>query len=162
MQLSNLYTGGRVTLSVDLIPETKADDALKMIKSRAKTLSSRTAEDFLTGLLHKTLASYILERAHIDLSKKVSTLSDKELASLSALLKNLEFTICGTCGESNAQTTSGGAELREFYPETLESKIVKSLYCCGEALDCCGDCGGYNLHWAWATGAIAGKAAAMK
>lgn len=162
MQLSNLYNGGRVNLFVDLIPDINEEDAFKMLKARAKTLSVRTAEDFLTGLLHKTLAAYLLERAHIDLSRKVSSLSDKELTFLSVLLKKLEFTICGTCGETNAQTTAGGAELREFYPETLESKILKSLYCCGEALDCCGDCGGYNLHWAWATGAVAGRATAVK
>ena len=54
--------------------------------------------------------------------------------------------------------TRGGADVREFDPQTLESKFVPGLYACGECLDVDGPCGGYNLHWAWASGIVAGKA----
>jgi len=57
--------------------------------------------------------------------------------------------------------TAGGADVREFDPETLQSRLVPGLYACGEALDVDGGCGGFNLHWAWAGGALAGRGAAV-
>ena len=63
----------------------------------------------------------------------------------------------GTDSFDNAQVTAGGIRTKEFDPETLESRIVKNLFACGEVLDIDGDCGGYNLQWAWASGYTAGR-----
>ena len=60
-------------------------------------------------------------------------------------------------GMDGAQVTAGGAVTMEFYPETLQSRIVPGLYAAGEVLDVDGDCGGYNLQWAWASGLLAGQ-----
>ena len=61
---------------------------------------------------------------------------------------------------NNAQTTRGGALTDEFNPNTMQSKLVNGLYAVGEVLDIDGDCGGFNLQWAWSSGAMAGMAAA--
>ena len=74
--------------------------------------------------------------------------------------KNLGFTVVGTGPWANAQTTRGGVDLREIEPLAMESRLVKGLYFAGEIMDVCGDCGGYNLHWAWVSGARAGEAMA--
>jgi predicted flavoprotein YhiN len=58
---------------------------------------------------------------------------------------------------NNAQVTKGGAVTSEFNPNTMESKLVKNLYAVGEVLDIDGDCGGYNLQWAWSSGILAGR-----
>ena len=61
------------------------------------------------------------------------------------------------CGMDSAQVTAGGILTGEFDPQTLESRLVPGLYACGEVLDVDGDCGGYNLQWAWSSGRVAGK-----
>jgi hypothetical protein len=77
------------------------------------------------------------------------------------LLKNWTFTVTGVKGYAHAQVTGGGCCLSEFDPRDMQSKKVPGLYAAGEVLDVYGDCGGYNLHWAWATGVIAGREAAL-
>jgi len=74
--------------------------------------------------------------------------------------KNFTFEVTGTRGFEHAQVTAGGADVRSFDPRTMESRIVPGLYACGEALDVDGGCGGFNLHWAWASGISAGSSAA--
>ena len=58
-----------------------------------------------------------------------------------------------------AQVTAGGIVTEEFDPTTMESRLVPGLYACGEVLDVDGDCGGYNLQWAWSSGRLAGRSA---
>lgn len=65
--------------------------------------------------------------------------------------------MCGTNSYSNSQVTAGGVDTVEVNNITLESKLVPGLYFCGEVLDVDGDCGGFNLQWAWSSGYIAGK-----
>ena len=112
----------------------------------------------MTGVIHKTLFRYILGRCKIPPHILCGQLQGGELALIAKMLKSLDFTAVDTCGFSNAQTTRGGAELSEFSPSTLESKKCGGIFCVGEALDCAGLCGGYNLHWAWLTGYLAGNA----
>ena len=65
--------------------------------------------------------------------------------------------ITGTCGFDQAQVTAGGLRTGEFDPRTMESRLVPGFYACGEVLDIDGDCGGFNLQWAWASGRLAGR-----
>ena len=71
---------------------------------------------------------------------------------LARLLKNWSLTISGTMPWPEAQVTAGGVALDEVDPATLESRLVPGLYFCGEILDVDGDCGGFNLQWAWSSG----------
>ncbi len=70
------------------------------------------------------------------------------------------FLISGHAGFDKAQCCTGGVLTDQIDPETMEFRKEKGVYVCGELLDVCGDCGGYNLHWAFATGSIAGSCAA--
>ncbi|MDD6565116.1 MAG: NAD(P)/FAD-dependent oxidoreductase, partial [Clostridiales bacterium] len=89
-------------------------------------------------------------------------LSDKELKTIVSVIKGMKLKICGTSSWNNAQVTKGGALVSEFNSETMQSKLVKGLYACGELLDIDGDCGGYNLQWAWSSGYVAGCSASGK
>lgn len=158
MQLSSMFNGKDMCVSLDLIPETELSELQNELTVRAVMLQSRAAEDFMTGVIHKSLFRYILSRCKIPPHKLCGQLQNSELALIAQTMKLLNFTAVDTCGFSNAHTTRGGAELSEFHPSTLESKKCRGIFCTGEALDCAGLCGGYNLHWAWLTGFIAGNA----
>ena len=83
-----------------------------------------------------------------------------EEGGLAYACKNFTFEVTGTRGFGHAQVTAGGADVAQFEPHTMQSRVVPGLYACGEALDVDGGCGGFNLHWAWASGALAGQCAA--
>ena len=157
MQLSRLCTK-ESSIKVDLMPDFPKEELSEFLIERTKILSHLKAEDFLTGFLHKALGQYVLGRCGISASLPASKLGKNEISILTKELKELSFTVDSVLGKEQSQVTSGGALLSEFNPKTLESKKHRGLYCIGEALDCVGDCGGYNLHWAWATAYIAGKA----
>ena len=156
MQLSRQCRKGS-QIQVNLMPDFSYEKLAAFLKERTKTLSHLKADDFLTGFLHKTLAQYILGRCKISASNTAKQLSDKDIYALAKEIKALSFTVDAVLGKEQSQATSGGALLSEFNTDTLESKKVRGLYCTGEALDCVGDCGGYNLHWAWATAYVAAK-----
>ena len=86
--------------------------------------------------------------------------TDGELAALARACKVFILPMTGVCGFDQAQVTAGGLRTDEFCPETMESRLVPGLYGCGEVLDVDGDCGGFNLQWAWASGRLAGENAA--
>ena len=77
-----------------------------------------------------------------------------------AAVKGLEIDLTEPLGMDSAQVTAGGVLTDGFDPQTMESKLVPGLYACGEVLDIDGDCGGYNLQWAWSSGRCAGLHAA--
>ena len=157
MQLSRLVNEND-KLTVDLMPDFSQDEILKLLIKRRSALSHLKTEDFLSGILHKTLGVFILNRIGISPAKKAELLTEDEIGRIAKSIKSLPFTVLSVLGKEHSQVTCGGAQLSDFNSETLESKIVPNLYCIGEILDCVGDCGGYNLHWAWATAKIAGKA----
>ena len=84
-------------------------------------------------------------------------LSDGDLSLLADRAKAFRLRVTGTDSFDAAQVTAGGILTSEFSPETLESRLVPGLFACGEVLDIDGDCGGYNLQWAWASGLLAGR-----
>ena len=95
------------------------------------------------------------------LSILIATLSNEDIETIVKTLKAWKFEVLGTKSLEFAQTTIGGAEVTEFFSETMESKLVPGLYACGEVLDVDGDCGGYNLTWAFASGILAGRSIAL-
>ena len=86
----------------------------------------------------------------------ISQLEEAELAEVARAVKQFDVTLTEPMGMDSAQVTAGGILTKEFEPTTMESKIVPGLYACGEVLDIDGDCGGYNLQWAWSSGRLAG------
>ena len=81
---------------------------------------------------------------------------------VSHAVKHFEVALTEPMGMDSAQVTAGGVLTAEFDPNTMESRLVPGLFACGEVLDIDGDCGGYNLQWAWSSGRLAGRSAAEK
>lgn len=153
-----LSKGEKVFVSLDLMPDIEEKKLFFFLKNRCYTNPERKMEDFLTGVLPKRIAQCVLKTSGISpLSITASSLDDEDLKILSHTLKNFKIEVLDTNGMKNAQVTIGGADTSEFNPETMESKLVKGLFACGEVLDIDGDCGGFNLQWAWASGYSAGE-----
>ena len=85
--------------------------------------------------------------------------SREKISNIADCLKGFTVEVNGTKGWNMAQVTAGGIDPFDFSADTMESRLYEGLYAAGEILDVDGDCGGYNLQWAWATGAIAGRCA---
>ena len=156
MQLSRLCKDGSI-IEIDLMSVFSKEKLAEFLSERATAFPHLKADDFFTGFMHKTLAQYILARCNIKANMPAKELIKKDICALVKEIKALSFKVKSVVGKEQSQATSGGALISEFDTNTLESKKVKNLYCIGETLDCVGDCGGYNLHWAWATAYIAGK-----
>lgn len=125
---------------------------------RAELLPRRSLEDFLSGLVPKRLGQTLVKAAGVQpLSLTAAQLSAPQLAAIGRALTGWTLPVLGTLGFDQAQATCGGAKLEEFFPETLESWRVPGLFAAGEVLDVDGDCGGYNLHWAWASALLAAR-----
>ena len=135
------------TLSLDLLPELSFDD----LKTRLQQQRMRRGfdADLFTGIFHRRLGEAIARRAKSD-----------DPAELARIIKDYRLSVLGPGDTQHAQVTRGGADIAEFDPETMESRRVPGLYAVGEALDIDGACGGYNLHWAFASGLRAGRSAA--
>ena len=114
-------------------------------------------EQYFNGMINKKLGQFLSKASGIEkLSKMINTLTEKELRSMCTVLKKYRVDVIDTNGFKAAQVTAGGIPLKEINPETLESKKVKGLYFAGEILDVYGECGGFNLQWAWSSGHLAG------
>ena len=108
-----------------------------------------TDADLFTGIFHRRLGEAVARRA-----------KSGETPELARIIKNYCLSVLGPGDTQHAQVTRGGADVSEFDSETMESRRVPGLYAVGEALDIDGACGGYNLHWAFASGLRAGRSAA--
>lgn len=139
-------------LSIDLLPKFTLKDLISMLKER-KTLNIQINK-FFDGLFVKQIAYEILNRLKINENRNCSELSISEIESMAKLIKNLSFDIKGFF--DNNQVFSGGVNLEDL-TSSLESKKIKNLYFCGEICNVDGQCGGYNLQWAWTSGKIVGE-----
>ena len=151
-------TGGKgLVLSADFIRDYTEADLLKMLKHRWESLPTLPAADMLTGMLHNRLGRMLVKYAGLNANMPLKELGSAELQRLVTACKNFRLELRGTEGFDHAQVTAGGVKTSGFNPETLESWFVPGLFACGEVLDIDGDCGGYNLQWAWASGRLAGR-----
>ena len=134
------------TLSLDLLPElTEEELCLRLEQQRSL---SRPEGELLTGIFQRRVAEALIRSA-----------GSTDSAALSRRIKDFCLTVEGPGDVQNAQVTRGGAAVEGFDPLTLESRLHPGLYAVGEALDVDGRCGGYNLHWAFASGLAAGRSA---
>ena len=149
---------GKMMLRADLFPqydEKKLTDYLHGTVFRQRT--DYPMEELLTGIFVKNLAQFIVKKSiQKGMSDKISTLKRSDAEKIAHTIKNLEFEVTGCSSWQNAQVTMGGI-VSECVENTLESKLHHGIYFCGEILDVCGDCGGYNLQWAWSSGIWAGR-----
>jgi len=148
------YGRGDWHCKLDFLP----DMDIQML--RAELLRRRNtnwnAEELLTGILHNRLGRILTQSVGIKGMWKISDLRDDEIHAVCDAVKSFEAVLTETMGMDAAQVTAGGIFTSEFDAATLESRLVPGLYACGEVLDIDGDCGGYNLQWAWSSGRLAG------
>ena len=116
------------------------------------------ANQILTGTVQSRLGQMLCKASGISGGETVRSISDAALHTLAKVCKDFALPVTGVSGLESAQVTAGGIKTAEFDPETMQSRLVPGLYACGEVLDIDGDCGGYNLQWAWASGLLAGGA----
>lgn len=148
------------TISLDVLPEISKGELNQILRAYRSDLSHLTMEHFFAGLVNKRIGNLVARRTGIEkLSLPVYSLSDSQITIMAEILKDLRFDIDVLNGYDSAQVTFGGAATESFDRETMESKLVPDLYAAGEILDICGDCGGYNLQWAWSSGYVAGLSA---
>lgn len=141
---------------LDFMPSMTKDELLEDLRERA-SFTERSAQGQLCGLWNSKLVQALCRKARVAIDRPMRP-SDCE--HIAALAKEYRVLITGTNPISQSQVCAGGVDLREVHPETMECINVPGLYLTGEILDVDGICGGYNLHWAWATGTLAGKAVA--
>lgn len=130
---------------------------LNFMEERNKTVKNRNIADLLDGILNYKLVNLILKQSKIGREDNWNNLSNDKKYLLGDNLTNFTLTITGTNSFDQAQVTTGGIPLTEINPNTLESTKTKGLYLTGELLDVDGDCGGYNLGFAWISGIIVGS-----
>ncbi len=164
MQLSRFVSmspSNNIQIELDLTPDFSKEKLYEyLVSRREKDLG--LCENMLSGIINKQLCIVIMKECGIPANKRINTLTDSEINSLLKILKCWAINVKNSRSFEYAQVTAGGVKCCEFDPETMESKLVKSVYCCGEALDIDGDCGGYNLQWAWSSGRTAGRSIAER
>ncbi len=142
---------------LDFLPDISENNLEHNLQKRR--CNDLPVDDFLTGILHNRLGRILTQAAQVRGNRPSSELTDLEISSICEAVKGFEVSLTETLGMDSAQVTAGGILTSEFCPETMESRLVPGLYACGEVLDIDGDCGGYNLQWAWSSGMIAGMSA---
>lgn len=141
---------GKVT--IDLLPSLSKSQLLQLLEKR-KGLDVLVS-DYFDGLFVKEIAYEILNRLKLNENRSCKELNESEILRIAKTIKNLSFDVKGFY--PNNQVYSGGVCLDDL-DEKLQHKKVKNLYICGELCDVDGECGGYNLQWAWTSGYIVGK-----
>lgn len=155
-----LRTKNKVTVKLDLIPGLKEEELLTEILGRRMRWKQCTSQEILNTLFPSKLIPVLLNEANIPNKLWAEKLSEERWDDFTKLCKEFEIQITETNPFGKAQVCAGGVRTEEIDSKTMESILVKDLYITGELLDVDGICGGYNLHFAWATGILAGAHAA--
>lgn len=149
-----------VTLRIDFLPWINKENLESFIKNRKLLMTDATFEEFTNGILHKKILMVALKSKNIKLEQSIQEVSDKKMIAILKLLKNWEIHVVKTNAFDQAQVCTGGVMTNELTP-FFELKKEENMYFIGEIINVDGICGGYNLQWAWASGAIAGSHAAL-
>ncbi len=142
---------------VDFLPDMEPQDKVDFIYDQAMAHPNRNAAEIIAGMLPYNVAFAICKAAGLDPLEPI--LAEQEAVVLAMVSESFGLTVKGVEGK-NAQVTRGGYAVDDFNPSTMECYNHPGLFVVGEMLDIDGRCGGYNLHWAWTSGMLAGRAAA--
>ena len=148
--------GSDLTCLLNFFPDWEEAEVLHWLCQRQAAMAGHEASTLLTGSCHTRLGQMICKSAGFT-NQRAAGLTRDDLRRIARQATHFALPITGTCGFDQAQVTAGGLDTSEFDPRTLQSRLVPGLYACGELLDIDGDCGGYNLQWAWSSGRLAGK-----
>ncbi len=151
------YNSKNVSCIINFFPEYSNVQLIDLLNKRIKSHPERILANQFLGMLPKKVAPTILKYSNIDPNEKSHSVSKKTIHEVIRLFTNFYLKIDNVLGWENAQFTAGGIDTREIDSKTMQSKIAKNVYFCGEVVDIDGDSGGYNLQWAWSSGCVAGK-----
>ena len=151
-----LREGKKCQARINFFPEYTCDSLREQLYARHTAHPDRNAEAFFVGLLPRLLAQCLIKACGL---KPQTTLEKKHLDAFAKRLTSWRILLKGPRSFAEAQVTLGGIDTADFDPMTLSSWMVPGLYACGEVLDIDGDCGGYNLQWAWSSGRLAAESA---
>lgn len=144
-------------LSLNFFRGLSQEELRALLHCRRETFPALPASELFTGMLHNRLGRMLVKYSAIPQEPALARLSDSQLENAARAATDFRLKLLGTEGFDSAQVTAGGIKTGGFNPETLESWFMPGLFVCGELLDVDGDCGGYNLQWAWSSGRLAGR-----
>lgn len=158
-----LQSGRRPWIEVDMFPGHSREELSDLLRIKLGYQPQKPLDFSFVGLINKRLIPVILKEAGIeDIKKQCQSIKTNEFENIIAILKSWRFEVTGTNSWPDAQVTAGGIDVNDIDPGTMESKLVPGLYFAGEIIDIDGDCGGFNLQWAWASGYVAGLNASLE
>lgn len=156
-----IYEKKLVTAAIDFLPEYNIEEWHSFVETKWKNSSKNiTVEEFFQGFLNKKLNMMFLKNAGIKAETPLNQLKYSKIQQAIETMKCWKIEIEGTNPFENAQVCAGGISMDEITLQ-MESKLIPGLFFTGELLDVDGRCGGYNLQWAWTSGYLAGKYAAL-
>ncbi|WP_457607413.1 NAD(P)/FAD-dependent oxidoreductase [Nitratifractor sp.] len=139
-------------LSIDLFPEFGKEKLASFLRNRIDTERNLPLPLWLEGILHRKLVPVVLADAGFGGNEREDSLDRKKIGRLVYACKNLSLTISSTRDFRYAEVATGGIDVADVNPKTMESSLIPGLHFAGEILDVDGDRGGFNFHWAWVTG----------
>ena len=153
----NLSSYQDVKIAINFFPKINKNDLADQIQSLFKTAPNQKAVDILTGMVSNKIAPVLLDICKINLNTKASEINAKQIKAIAYQLNQWKLKVIDTQGFGHAEASGGGIRTAEVDNKTYESKLCKGLYFAGEVLDIVGNRGGFNLHFAWASGYLVGK-----
>lgn len=154
----SLYSKKDFKITLDLLPDISYKELIELITKNKILFNNFEIDNLFTGIFLKRLAQAVLKISGIkEFSRTCKSLSEQEIKQIADTVKNMSFEVIENCGFEQAQCALGGVNGKEIDENTMQSKITKGLYVCGEAIDTCGECGGFNLHFAFASGLVVGE-----
>lgn len=154
--IEELLKNKQIVLTIDFKPALSEEKLDSRILRDFEELKNKQFKNSLDKLLPKKLIPIIIKRTNINSDKKVNEITKEERKTLVKELKNFRITIKGFRPIEEAIITSGGINIKEINPKTMESKLVKNLFFAGEIIDVDAYTGGFNLQIAYSTGYTAG------
>ncbi len=148
------YVAGQTDskLYVDFCPSMNSFELQAFLDKKINNCPYLTCENLLSGIIPNKIAQRLFINNGISLESKVKDIKSSKIVGF---IKNTEYKIIGDLGFDNSQVTHGGILTDKFDSKTMQSKLLKGLYAVGEVLDIDGDCGGYNLQWAYSSACVA-------
>jgi len=156
----NLSSYQDVKIAINFFPKINKNDLADQIQSLLKTVPNQRVVDILTGMVSNKIAPVLLDICKINIDTKANEINAKQIKAIAYQLNSWKMKIIDTQGFGHAEASGGGVRTIEVDNRTYESKLCKGLYFAGEVLDIVGNRGGFNLHFAWASGYLVGKSLA--
>ncbi len=153
----------QVSVEINFAPWALKEELYELIGQRfGRYARGKTSAEAMTGLFDRKLNAVLLKEAGIGSSLPAEKVGAPQRRKLCAKIRHLRVEIVNTKGFASAQACAGGVDTAELYAGTMESRLLPGLYFAGEVVDIDGACGGYNLQWAWSSGYVAGRHAALR